>query len=241
MHRKRLPVSFLEAGSSFASAEGMPRRARAGTAGMSFHVINRGVRRARLFDHEGDYRAFVTVMQATLERVRIRLFAFCIMPNHFHLLCSPTHDGQLSEFMRLMTGTHSKRWHAARGTSGTGCVYQGRFKAFPVQTDRHFLTVGRYVERNALRARLVDRAEEWPWSSLSSHPGHGRPRLTCEWPVVPPGDWLNLVNGVETHIDAVRLAVKRSRPYGDDDWVNHTAANLQLQPTLNPIGRPTKP
>src|SRR3989454_4275923 len=91
--------------------------------------------------------------------------AYCLMPNHWHLLLWTRSDGELSEVMRWITVTHTQRWHAHRHSSGTGPVYQGRFKSFPVQTDECFITVARYVERNALRAKLVGRAEEWRWSS----------------------------------------------------------------------------
>jgi hypothetical protein len=88
------------------------------------------------------------------------------MPNHWHLLLWPRRDGELSEILRWITVTHTQRWHAHHHTAGTGPVYQGRFKSFPVQTDEHFLTVARYVERNALRAKLVTREKDWQWSSL---------------------------------------------------------------------------
>lgn len=71
-------------------------------------------------------------------QVPLRVLAYCVMPNHFHVVAWPSHDDELSEFMHWLTLTHSKRWHVYRGTNGTGSVYQGRFKAFPVQTDRHF-------------------------------------------------------------------------------------------------------
>jgi hypothetical protein len=88
----------------------------------------------------------------------MRLLAYCLMPNHFHLLVWPRADGDLSQFLRWLTVTHTQRWHAHHRTAGTGHLYQGRFKSFPVQSDEHFLTVCRYVERNALRANLVGRA-----------------------------------------------------------------------------------
>lgn len=216
----------------------MPRRWTVGTAGVTFHVLNRGVRRLKLFDHDGDYGAFRNVMAATLEKVPVRMFAYCIMPNHFHLVCSPREDGQLSEFMRLMTVTHSKRWHAVRKTNGTGCVYQGRFKAFPVQTDGHFLTVCRYVERNALRARLVPRAEVWKWSSLFDRCKNCDPVPLSVWPILQPPTWLSLVNDVEPTLHAIRTSVIRSRPFGDDAWAERIATELRLTPSLNNIGRP---
>src|SRR5262245_46989162 len=142
----------------------MPRRAIKGSAGYIFHVMNRGVQRRRLFDSPADYEAFMTCLTEVQQRIPLRLFSYCVMPNHFHLVVWPTADGELANFMRILTGTHSKRWHAFRGTSGTGAVYQGRYKAFPIQTDPHFLTVCRYVERNPIRAGLSATAASWPWS-----------------------------------------------------------------------------
>ena len=88
------------------------------------------------------------------------------MPNHWHLLLWPRPDGELSEILQWITVTHTQRWHAHHHTAGTGSVYQGRFKSFPVQTDEHFLAVARDVERNALREKLVTRMEDWQWSSV---------------------------------------------------------------------------
>src|SRR5208337_3088457 len=96
-----------------------------------------------------------------------RLLAYCVMPNHWHLIVWPRQDGELSRFVGWLTLTHTQRWHAQRHTRGSGHVYQGRFKSFPVQGDEHFLTACRYVERNALRANLVERAEAWRWCSLA--------------------------------------------------------------------------
>jgi putative transposase len=199
---------------------GMPRRRISNEPGQVFHVLNRGVWRAQLFRQDGDYRLFRSLLAITLTRVPVRLFAYCIMPNHFHLVCSPQEVGQLSDFMRLLTLAHSKRWHAARGTTGTGCVYQGRFKAFAVQTDSHFLTVCRYVERNALRAGLVRRAEDWPWSSLADRWRNSNDLQLSVWPISQPEDWLEIVNGSEIEVDAVRAAVARNCPFGSDLWIS---------------------
>jgi putative transposase len=186
--------------------------------------MNRAVWRARLFQQDGDYRLFRSLVAATLDRVPIRLFSYCIMPNHFHLVCCSGADGQISDFMRLLTLVHSKKWHAARGTTGIGSVYQGRFKAFPVQSDNHFLTVCRYVERNALRAGLVRRAEDWAWGSLADRGRNSNDLRLSEWPVLQPPDWLTLVNGSEPELDAIRAAVVRSRPFGLPDWANAAGA-----------------
>ena len=85
------------------------------------------------------------------------------MPSHWHLVVWPLHDLDLSEYLRWLTVMHTSRWHSAHGTTGTGPLFQGRFKSFRIQEDEHFFTVGRYVEPNALRAKPVCRPEQWRW------------------------------------------------------------------------------
>lgn len=222
----------------------MPRRPRFATGGLAYHVLNRRVARMPLFENAGDYAAFEHVLQETFDRTGIRIAAYCLMPNHWHLLLWPRQDGDLSEVMRWLTVTHTQRWHAYRGTSGTGPVYQGRYKSFPVQTDEHFLTVARYVERNALRAKLVVRAEEWRWSSLWRR-SQGNPELMQflgDWPVEQPRQWIDFVNGPEApeEVAGLREHVRRGRPLGNAAWVARTAARLGLEVTLRPRGRPKK-
>jgi putative transposase len=145
----------------------MPRRPRESTGGLVYHVLNRTVGREALFQTELDYVAFERILAESISRHESRLLAYCILPNHWHLLLWPREDGELSEVLRWLTVTHTQRYHAYYQTSGTGPLYQGRFKSFPVQSDEHFYTVARYVERNALTANLAERAEAWPWGSLS--------------------------------------------------------------------------
>src|SRR5580698_2807406 len=144
----------------------MPRRLRVATGGEIYHVLNRRAGRQRIFDDARDYEAFEKILAQAHERFPMRLLSYCLMPNHWHLVLWPTKDGELSNYVRWVTVTHTQRWHAHRESSGEGPVYQGRFKSFPVQDDRHFLIVCRYVERNPLRARLVERTLGWPYSSL---------------------------------------------------------------------------
>jgi putative transposase len=145
---------------------GMPRRGRSAPGGRAYHVLNRGNGRRTLFRKEADYAAFERILEQAVERLPMRVLGWCLMPNHWHLVLWPESDGQLSEFMRWLTVTHAQRLHAHRRDGAGGHVYQGRFKSFPVQEDHHFLVLMRYVERNALRANLVRRAEDWRWSSL---------------------------------------------------------------------------
>ena len=130
----------------------MPRTARVAPGGMVFHVLNRGVARMQLFEKAADYQAFEQVLQDTLDQSPMRICAYAVMPNHWHLLLWPECDGELAAFMQRLTITHVRRWQEHRGYAGLGHVYQGRYKSFPVESDEHFWVVARYVERNALRA-----------------------------------------------------------------------------------------
>jgi putative transposase len=164
------------------------------------------------------------------------------MPNHWHLVLWPKQDGELSRYAQWLTVTHVRRWHEHRHTRGTGPLYQGRYKSFPVEEDDHFLRLCRYVERNPLRANRVVRAEQWRWSSLW-HRCHatGVPWLH-DWPLPLPKNWLRFVNGVETEreLAALRSSVLRGAPYGDESWQQRTAAALKLESALRRVGRPRK-
>jgi putative transposase len=220
----------------------MPRRPRLAAGNLAYHVLNRRVGRLPLFEKPADYAAFERILAEAVAQTRIRIAAYSVMPNHWHLLLWPRRDGELSEVLRWITVTHTQRWHAHRKTSGTGPVYQGRFKSFPVQTDEHFLTVARYVERNALRARLVERAEDWQWCSLwRRHQGEASQRAwLSEWPVERPRDWLARVNRAQpaTELETVRVSVQRGRPFGEEAWVRRLAKRFGLESTLRPRGRP---
>ena len=148
----------------------------------------------------------------------------------------PRGDGDLSRFMQWLTMTHMQRWHAHRHNIGHGHLYQSRFKSFPIQTDEHFLTVCRYVERNALRARLAKRAEDWPWCSLACRVQKldKRSALLDDWPVECPRGWGQAVNRPqeEKELEWLRQCVLRGQPCGDDAWVRRTATKLGLESTL---------
>ena len=154
-----------------------------------------------------DYEAFEEVLVEAKEQVPMRVLAWCVMPTHWHLAFWPHKDGDLAEFMRWMTVTHTQCWHAAHGTAGTGPLYQGRFKSFPIQEDGHRLTMLRYVEGNALPANLVQRAEDWRWSSLRRRV-RGDVAVLDEGPVPLPGDWRQHVQSVQTEAELAACGVR---------------------------------
>ena len=127
---------------------------------MIYHVLNRANGRLPLFETPADYEAFEKVLGEGHDRFPMRILAYCLMPNHWHLVLWPRRDEELSRFMAWVTLTHTQRWHAHRQSAGAGHLYQGRFKSFPVQADEHFLSVCRYVERNALRAAMQTATRE---------------------------------------------------------------------------------
>jgi putative transposase len=206
-----------------------------------YHVLNRGNGRQVLFDTDGDYQAFVKVIREAYDHVPMRIVDYCIMPNHWHFVLWPREDDELSEFMHRLTVTHAARWEMVHDVVGYGHVYQGRFKDFPVESDRHYLTVCRYVERNPLRAGLVQRAEDWRWGSLwqRMHPvPDGLP--ISRGPLSFPRSWLAMVNTTQMakEEDTVRECIRRGRPFGDKAWASRTAERLGLTHTLRPRGRP---
>jgi len=209
-----------------------------------FHVLNRGVGRMELFEKDADYAAFEAVLAETLALLPLQLLSYCLMPNHWHLVLWPREDGDLGRFMQRLSVTHARRWHEHRHRVGYGHVYQGRYKSFPLERDEHFLTVCRYVERNALRARLVRRAENWRWSSLwrREQKDSKQAAWLSEWPVDHPQNWLQRVNAAETaaELEQLHASVVRGRPFGNPTWVRRTVTQLGLESSVRPRGRPRK-
>lgn len=222
----------------------MGRAHRAAQGGFAYHVLNRANARLTIFDKPEDFKAFEGILAEARERFEMRICAYSVLSNHWHLVLWPKNDGDLSKFTGWLTLTHTQRWHAHRATTGTGHLYQGRFKSFPVQEDEHFLTVCRYVERNALRAKMVKQAEQWQWSSLWRWKFGNRDQqnLLSDWPVARPRQWLAHVNRPQTkaEIDAIRQSIRRGSPFGSEGWVQQTAEQLGLETTLRPRGRPKK-
>jgi len=218
----------------------MPRRLRFASGGLVYHVLNRAVARARIFDKSQDYAAFERVLKEAKAWLPMRLLGYCSMPNHWHLVVWPFQDGDLSEWLRWLTVTHTQRWHAHHHSAGTGPLYQGRFKSFPVQEDDHLLTTCRYVERNPLRAGLVSRAETWRWGSLWHRVHQTEDLLLDPWPVPRPDTWVEHVNSVQSELELamLRRCLTRGSPFGEEGWRAATAKRLGLESTLRPRGRP---
>ncbi len=218
----------------------MPRPPRTICANECYHVINRGNQKARLFHSAADYDAFVGYMREAQERVELPLLAVCLMPNHLHLVVRPLRDEDVASWISWLFTTHVRRHHRKYGT--TGRLWQGRFKASLIQQDQHLLTVLRYVERNALRSRLVERAEDWRWGSLMWRDSNDPPFALTPSPVELPKWWKEFVNQPMTAAEllAVRESINRQRPFGSPDWAEAAAKRDGLEQSLAPIGRPRR-
>lgn len=165
------------------------------------------------------------------------------MSNHWHLLLWPYNDGELSAFMHWITMTHTQRWHAFHQTVGTGHLYQGRFKSFPVQNSSHYLTALRYVESNPLRAGLVKSSSDWTWSSLAIRKGIAKDDLAISTgPIALPMNWPGMVDLMpwESDLKKIERCIRHGMPLGQDDWVEQTARDLGLTSSLRSRGRPRK-
>jgi putative transposase len=190
----------------------MPRIPRRVQLAPFYHVLNRGNKRQQLFFQAADYAAFLSILSNAPQAASIRLLAFGLMPNHWHLVVWPSSIDELSAYMHWVTWTHARQWNQERGCSGLGHVYQDRFRCLPISAERHLLTVLRYVEANPVRAKLVADAADWPWSSHAVPMHAAAPQLTG-WPMAKPAGWRALVNGVQDsqELEAIRGASQRGR------------------------------
>jgi putative transposase len=218
----------------------MPRTARAIVAGHCYHLINRGNKKARIFHERADFEQFLALIALAQERVAVPILGACLMPNHIHLVVQPRAGGDLAKWMHWAFTTHV-RWYHSKYQS-TGRLWQGRFKAFSIQQDHHLLTVMRYVERNALRANLVERAEDWQWGSLAWRRASPPPLELAASPVPLPSYWRHLVNEPQSAVEVaeIRTCVNRQRPFGEADWVARQASELGLEQSMKPTGRPRR-
>ncbi len=204
----------------------MPRRARSIQGGLVYHILNRANARMTIFEKDDDYAAFERVLEESHARDALRILAYCVMPNHWHMVVWPKRgaDEQVSEFFRWLTVTHTQRWHAHHHTAGSGHLYQGRF--------------------HSVRANLVEQAEAWRWSSAwrYCHGDDTQQSLLADWPIPRPRNWRSRVNQAlnPVELDALHRSVQRGRPYGSDAWCRRTIARLGLEWTVRSRGRPRK-
>jgi putative transposase len=222
----------------------MPRVERTDVGGHVYHILNRANARVRMFDNHKDYQLFENTLEEAVEKFDMRVLAYCIMPNHWHLVLYPKHDGDLQKFMAWLSNSHTKRWHSFKKTTGQGHLYQGRYKSFLCQKDNHFLALVRYVERNAKKAHLVKKAENWQWSSIwRRENGTARQKkLLSPWPVQKPRNYIKWLNEAQSkqEEEILEKSTERGSPYGSNNWLKNVINKFKLETTVRPRGRPRK-
>ena len=198
----------------------MPRATRFTKANYVYHVLNRGAKKGVLFGDAADYSTFERLLRDARTRVPMRVLAYCLMPNHWHLLLWPWHDGDLSRFVKWLATTHACRWARDHECVGNGAVYQSRFKSIPIEKGPHLFWTWRYVERNALRAGIVSKAEDWQWCSLRRRMETAPTHWLDNGPLALPHNWVEIVNMPQTNaeIESFRKRVQKGRPFGREDW-----------------------
>ncbi len=196
----------------------MARQARIDLGNYVYHVINRSNGRVKIFHSKTDYQDFEYLLNEIRETYDIRILAYVIMPNHWHLLLYPINDGSMSKALHWLGTSHARRHHTRKETIGGGRLYQGRYKSFLVQEDVHLLTVLKYIERNPVRAKLTTKPETWKWGSAYRRI-HGtviEKKLLAELPVEMPSNYHRWINTPEPseELKKVRNSVNKGVAYG---------------------------
>ena len=197
----------------------MARGLRRDVGDVVYHVINRGNGRMSIFHSDDDYRHFEYLLQEMSETYQMRILAYELMPNHWHLLLYPRNDGDLLKAMHWITTAHVTSYRSRSKTLGYGHVYQGRYKSFIVGDDAYFWSVLKYTERNAVRAGLVERVEDWRWGSAYRRLC-GAPKaraLLSRLPVDLPRDYLAWINDPEPAelLQKLRESVNKGIKFGE--------------------------
>lgn len=222
----------------------MPRQARVSVGDVIYHVINRANGRQQIFNTDKDYQHFESLLTEAKELTDMRILAYCIMPNHWHLVLFPRSDTNLGEFMSWLTTTHVRQYRTKTQTIGYGHLYQDRYKSFPVESNEYCNTLIRYVEQNPLRAKLVTRAENWQWSSLWRREKGSvqQQKLLTPLPVELPLNYLQSVNDIldTERLSVIRHSVNKGKPFGTDSWLDIMVDTFNLAHTLRGVGRPRK-
>jgi putative transposase len=210
-------LPLLDSGISLAIRGGllMPRRTRSTQRASYFHVINRSARRLVLFTQPADYRAFLSILSQALEQHPVRLIAYSVMPDHWHLVMGQTDPATLSRCLHWVTSTHATRLNRQSASIGENPVYQGRFTVVEIPAVGDLVRVCRYVERNALQAGLVRQAQHWPWASLAERLQSSPCVPLVNAPFLSSRAWADYVNMTRSGDDASQDLPGRAAPLDD--------------------------
>lgn len=196
----------------------MVRTSRIDVGGYVYHCLNRANAKARIFETEREYQDFEYLLTEMSETFDMRILAYVVMPNHWHILTYPKNDGDLARSFKWLGTSHATRHRARTDSVGAGHLYQGRYKSFLIENDHHLLTVLKYIERNPVRAGLVRQPGEWRWSSAYRRlrGTATQKKLLAESPVDLPRNyqtWIEVPEPSEER-DEIHRSIQTGRSYG---------------------------
>jgi len=196
----------------------MARMARAVIPSIPHHITQRGVRRMETFFDDEDYQIYLSYMRAWCLSSGVEIWAYCLMPNHVHLIATPESEKSLARGIGEAHRRYTRYMNFKKGWKGY--LWQGRFTSFPMDED-YLMAAARYVELNPVRANLVERAEDYPWSSARAHLDGKDDILVKASPMLDRVEnWAELLaSGDQTSFDALRMHERTGRPLGDDSFV----------------------
>jgi putative transposase len=218
----------------------MTRIARLVVPGVPHHVTQRGNRGGPVFFEEADYRRYLDLLAAATVKAGAAIWAYCLMPNHVHLVVTPGDEQGLRRCLAELNRRYTTEINARHGW--TGHLWQGRFASVAMD-EAHLAAAIRYVSLNPVRARLVERAEDWPWSSVRAHLAGRDDRVVTVAPVLDRlgdfGTFLDQDLDEDAAFAPLRRSEKTGRPVGDAGWI--AALERQLARPLAPGKRGPKP
>ena len=197
----------------------MPRLARLVVPGVPHHVVQRGNRRQRTFFEPEDYRAYLNLLGAWTTHHSVRVLSYCLMPNHVHLVLVPDTEPSLAKAVGACHERYTRLVNKKKGW--TGCLWQGRFFSCPMDTEYLLATV-RYIQRNPVRARLVERCTDWRYSSARVHIYGEEDGLTDK--SLLKGlieDWQDFLREplIDQEVSVLLKHVRTGRPLGSQSFV----------------------
>lgn len=209
--------------------------ARVVAPGLPHHITQRGNRRQQTFFCEEDYRTYLHLMAEWCSRWKVEIWAYCLMPNHVHLIAVPPSKEALTGAIAEAHRRYTYRVNLREGW--TGHLWQGRFSSFPMD-EAHLYTAARYIELNPVRSGLVEEPWQYPWSSAAAHLAGQDDRLVQVRPLLDMfGDWREyLTQGIPVEdTEALRRHERTGRPLGDEAFL--TRLEEALGRTLRPRKR----
>ena len=217
----------------------MARLPRIVLPGIPHHVTQRGNRREKVFFEDGDYALYLDLLSEAAARAQVAIWSYCLMPNHVHIIAVPSDEDGLRRTFRYVHRHYTGYINARMRV--TGHLWQGRFSSVAMD-EQHLVCALRYVALNPVRARLVKRAEDWPWSSARAHlEGKSDAFVEVAPAIERVGDFRTFLGEAfdETMTyAALRKAESVGRPVGSKEWLADMEARTGL--TLAPGKRGPK-